>query len=209
MFLNNKLCVRLILFILFVFMSGCNATRPTLLQSRSIATPFPKDSAKTCSSLREDLFTLRSDLRNPNIQLVRQRNFILAQLSLQEHARNIRHVSTPREKMGLLITSELLVNEKEIWDFIESVDRLDILGIACRDIEETVSPGFGEGVAHADFRRVGEDFIAYLVFKNNELYLVFAPSSDPVDTYDRKTILSLLGHASQSAVNEGVKAVIP
>ena len=209
MFYNSRICARIALAVLFIFVSGCSAKRAALLQSRSIATPFPADSKETCSSLRQNLFSLRSDLRS-DIKAKHERSNVLAHLSLQEHAKNIKHVSTPREKMSLLITSELvLVNEKEIWDFIENVDELDILGIVCRDLEETVSPGIGEGIAHADFRRRGEDFLAYLVFKNNQLYLVFAPNSEPVEESDRKTILNLLGHASKSAVRQGVKAAIP
>ena len=195
--------------LLLMFSSGCATKQSALLQSRRIATPFAADSKATCSSLRENLFLLRSDLRHPDVHLKLKRSIILDNLSLQEHSKNIKHVSTPRQKMDLLITSELLVNEKEIWRFIEEVNQLDIIGIACRDLEETFSPGLGEGIAYADFRRVGEDYLAYLVFKNGELYLVFAPNSESIDEYDRETILSLLGHASKSAVHEGVKSAIP
>lgn len=207
MFFTLLLVLRMALLgMLLVLFPGCGRT---FLQSRSVAKPFAADSRATCSSLRQDLFLLRSGLRTPDVQLKRQRAVILANLSLQEHAKNIKHVSTPREKMGLLITSELLINEKEIWEFIESVDKLDILGIVCRDLEETISPGLGEGIAHADFHRVGEDFLAYLVFKDDELYLILPPNNEQIDTYDRETILSLIGHASKSAVHEGVKAAIP
>lgn len=209
MFFYNKLYPRLALVGLIVFISGCAAQRPALLQSRSIATPFPADSTATCSTLRQDLFLLRSGLRDTQGQIEHERSIILAQLSLGEHAKNIKHVSTPRAKMDLLITSELLVNEKEIWEFIRSVDELDILGIVCRDLEETVSPGIGEGIAHADFHRIGEDYIAYLVFRDNKLYMVLAPNSEPIDEYDRETILSLLGHASKRTVDESIKAAIP
>ena len=146
MFYNSRICARIALAVLFIFVSGCSAKRAALLQSRSIATPFPADSKETCSSLRQNLFSLRSDLRS-DIKAKHERSNVLAHLSLQEHAKNIKHVSTPREKMSLLITSELvLVNEKEIWDFIENVDELDILGIVCRDLEETVSL-LAEGLA--------------------------------------------------------------
>jgi len=191
------------------FNAGCSVNRPAMLQSRNIATPFPEGSKATCSSLRKDLLLLRSELRN-GVLIEHDRSAILARLSLQNHPKNLKNVSTPREKMDLLIMNELLITEKGVWEFIKAVDELDIIGIVCRDLEETISPGFGEGIAHADFHRVGEDYLAYLVFnKEDRIYLVFAPNSGPVDTRDRETVLSLIGHASKAAVHEGVKAVIP
>ncbi|TSC73283.1 MAG: hypothetical protein G01um101470_172 [Parcubacteria group bacterium Gr01-1014_70] len=195
-----------VLVVLMFMLTGCSGA---LLQSRNISTPFPASSKNTCTNLRQDLFQLRSDLRAHPKETVRDRSAVLAKLSLDEHMRNAKPLSTPREKMDLLISSNLLVNMTDTWQAIEDADKLDILGIICRDVEETFSPGVGEGLFYADFHRVGENFKAYLVFLENELTMVFAPNSLPIDEYDRETILSLIGHASRSAVNQGVKAAIP
>ena len=198
-------------FIFLTYSSGCAARRPDLLQSRNVATPFGVESKENCTALRQNLMKLRSSFRNPDKYQLRQRAEVMQTLSLQEeNSKNIIHVSTPRQKMDLLIANNLLVNEKDVWNFIEEINKLDILGIVCRDIEETISPGFGEGIAYADFHRTGENYTAYIVFNEyNDLRFVFPPNNDPVDAYDRETILSLLGHASHKAVDEGIKAVIP
>lgn len=201
----HKILIGILIGLFLLLSSGCTGA---FLQSRRFKKPFPSASSETCSSLRKNLFKLRTDTR-ANTLGERGQEEILRSMGLSGHAVNTNPISTPREKMDLLVSSDLLVNEREIWTFIEEVDKLDILGIRCRDIAETLSPGVGEGLLYTDFYRVGEDYTAYLVFRDEKLYMVFSPNSEPVDEHDRETILSLLGHASRTAVREGIEAGIP
>ena len=186
-----------------MFLSGCSSG---ILQSRHIKKPFPPGSDMSCSKFREDIAKLRIKLRDQSSLSCKT---TLAELSIQPNAKNTKAVSEPKEKVDLMLSSQLLLTASEAMGFVRTINSLDFTAVTCREIEETFSPGIGEGLAYADFRKVGEDFKTHFICDDDRLLMVFPANNGPVDEYDRETIFSLLGNAAGSAVTHGVKKAIP
>lgn len=203
-----------------MLISGCS---PTFLQSRRVAKPFKPDTEMSCGKLRSNIDQLRKALRNnhdsfinckqkPSDSCQEPKLFCkteLANLFIQENGHNTKQVGSPKEKLDLMLSSQLLLTANEAMQFVKTINDYDILAITCREVEETFSPGIGEGIAYADFRRTGEDYVTHLVCDNDHLIMVFPTDNGPIDEYDRDTIFNLIGGASGSAVSEGVKKAIP
>lgn len=189
--------------VFFGFLTGCSNT---LLQSRRVATPFAPDIESDCKILRTQVLKLRTDMRSGTEE--RSCKTTLADLSIQENAKNIKSVSTPKEKMDIMLSAQLFETAQAAWEFVKIIDKKDVIAISCTDIENTFSPGIGTGIAYADFHRTGEHYTTHLVCEDDKLLMVFPPNKESLDEYDRETVLSLIGKASETAVEHGVKGAI-
>lgn len=205
---------------MMMVLGGCGHA---VLQSRRVAKPFQPGVEMSCGELRSDIDQLRRVLHNNHYSFLDCKEKLsdsckepklsckteLANLSIQENGHNTKPVGSPKEKLDLMLSSQLLLTASEAMQFVKTINDYDIIAITCREVEDTFSPGVGEGIAYADFRRTGEDYVTHLVCDDDRLMMVFPTDNGPIDEYDRDTIFNLIGGASGSAVSEGVKKAIP
>ena len=205
----GKLVLPLVLFIILIwllFLAVCGTIN--FLQTLRVAKPFPPGKEISCRKFREDVNNLRTVVRHDQ-QPPLSCKAVLADLSIQEDAQNVKPISEPKEKLDLLLSSQLLLTASEAMQFVRTINFLDFVAITCREVEETFSPGVGEGIAYADFHRTGEDYKTHLICDDDRLIMVFPTNNGSIDEYDRETVFSLLGSAAGSAVTHGVKKAIP